>query len=512
MIHQRKNIVPGALALPIILAIVASSCGKLSNKSEVMSTRGSFNLAQFNDLPSLPGGASVTSFESMLTPSGGMIKGKANRDTQIATADKTCSIKKDASIALVAQVTTNRGEKMLIAQPLRASDCTEAPANATAEGYVLASDVNVTNQPFGKSPGTERLPGTNPNGEGLPGDPSNPNGEGLPGDPSNPNGEGLPPGTGFCQEVIQIERDRQGADECTSECGIPGESFRTGGGDLALQVTIKGSADQLQVKIDEDSWFFNDDWGSGDRTMGTKTVAVDPNATKLTVEYLNIIDNPNDWRSTGVKFHITASKGGQPLEGSCDFKVRLMSPIVLDLSHNQQFSTLEHWETSVHFDLDGNGTAERTGWLAPQTGLLAIDLNGNGVIDNGRELFGDATLTANGSLATNGYIALNQYADGKSFIDEKNPNFSKLRVWIDANSNGHTEKGELVTLAELGINRISTSYTEVEKSKQQRVLFGNTTKYQGKFWGPSYCGAAGCNSYDVYFATSSLSLSQAGHK
>lgn len=512
MTYKRKEILPGALSLPLILALVATSCGKLSNKSEVMSTRGSFALSQFNDLPSLAGGAAVTNFESLLTHSGGMIHGKAKKDTQIATADKTCSVKKGASIAVVAQVTTSKGDKMLIAQPLRASDCAETPANATAEGYVLADDVNVTNQPFGKSPGRESLPGTNPNGEGLPSDPNNPNGEGLPSDPNNPNGEGLPPGTGFCQEVIQIERDRHGSDECTSECGIPGESFRAGGGDLALQVTIKGSADQLQVKIDEDSWFFRDNWDSGSRTMGTKTVAVDPSATKLTVEYMNIIDNPNDWRSTGVKFHITASKGGQPLEGSCDFKVRLMSPIVLDLSHDQKFATLEHWETDVHFDLDGNGTAERTGWLAPQTGLLAIDLNGNGIIDNGRELFGDATLNANGSIASNGYVALSQYAAGESFIDEKNPNFSKLRVWIDANSNGRTEKGELVTLAELGINRISTSYTEVDKSKQQKVLFGNTTKYQSKFWGPSFCGAAGCNSYDVYFATSSLSLSQTDHK
>jgi hypothetical protein len=46
----------------------------------------------------------------------------------------------------------------------------------------------------------------------------------------------------------------------------------------------------------------------------------------------------------------------------------------------------------AYFDHDGNGFAERTGWVSGDDGLLVRDINGDGMINNGRELFGDRTL------------------------------------------------------------------------------------------------------------------------
>ena len=43
---------------------------------------------------------------------------------------------------------------------------------------------------------------------------------------------------------------------------------------------------------------------------------------------------------------------------------------------------------NVAFDLDGDQFAEWTGWVAPDDGLLACDLNGNGRIDDVSELSG----------------------------------------------------------------------------------------------------------------------------
>ena len=73
---------------------------------------------------------------------------------------------------------------------------------------------------------------------------------------------------------------------------------------------------------------------------------------------------------------------------------RQVSPIILDLDGNG-IQTVG-LEAGVHFDHDGNGFAQRTGWLGQGDGLLVWDINGNGHIDNGRELFGDNTLLANG--------------------------------------------------------------------------------------------------------------------
>ncbi len=494
------------------LLALSVACGQLSNEGQVLSLRSPFSQSQFYELPLTPSKASVAHFDSLLSRSGALKRGIALRDTtlRVGDSDKTCTIKKGEAVALVAAVQTERGEKLLVAQPLSASQCAEDLNLALAEGYLNAQDIKLTNDTFSKSPGGEWIPGTDPNGEGIPGsDPRNPNGEGLPGDPRNPNGEDLPPG-GFCKDVVQIERERNGTDSCDNECGIPGESFRAGGGDLALLVTIQGSADTLHIGIDEDSWFFKDSMDSGNqnRTMGVKTVAVDPAKTELLVEYRDIIDNPNSWKSTGVKFHITASRNGQTLEGSCDFKVRLMSPIVLDLSTSQKFTTVEPVNSTAHFDLNADGIAEKTGWVTSESAFLAMDLNGNGIIDNGQELFGDSTLLPGGKPARNGYEALAQYASGAPSIDARNPNFGKLVAWIDHNGNGKSEKGELKSLSDLGITRIGVTYSDVPKDLRQQQLFGNVIQYQAKFWGPAHCGTEGCNSYDVYFATSQLSYAR----
>ncbi|WP_252721026.1 hypothetical protein, partial [Acinetobacter baumannii] len=54
-------------------------------------------------------------------------------------------------------------------------------------------------------------------------------------------------------------------------------------------------------------------------------------------------------------------------------------------------STTELAGSSVYFDYDGNGFAERTGWVSAGDGILVADINGNGNIDNASELFGSPT-------------------------------------------------------------------------------------------------------------------------
>ncbi len=56
-------------------------------------------------------------------------------------------------------------------------------------------------------------------------------------------------------------------------------------------------------------------------------------------------------------------------------------------------------------DHNSNGFAEKSGWVGEDDGLLVLDRNGNGTIDNGKELFGDQTFLNNGSRAVNGFQA-----------------------------------------------------------------------------------------------------------
>jgi hypothetical protein len=134
-----------------------------------------------------------------------------------------------------------------------------------------------------------------------------------------------------------------------------------------------------------------------------------------------------------------------------------MTPIVLDLDGNGiQTTEAAH---GVQFDLAGNGVKQQFGWVGGKDGLLAIDLNGDGKINDGRELFGAGTVLANGQRAGNGYAALAEQDtnhDGK--ITAADANFSKLKVWVDANHDGKTDAGELKGLVELGVAEISLNF------------------------------------------------------
>jgi Ca2+-binding RTX toxin-like protein len=126
-------------------------------------------------------------------------------------------------------------------------------------------------------------------------------------------------------------------------------------------------------------------------------------------------------------------------------------PLVIDLDGNGvQFLSLS--ASSAYFDLDQNGFAEHVGWVSPGDALLAVDWNGDGVINDGGELFGSALVSGHAALAA---FDLN----GDSRIDSADAIFSELRLWTDTNGNGVTDLGELHTLPELGISQIGLTAT-----------------------------------------------------
>jgi len=126
---------------------------------------------------------------------------------------------------------------------------------------------------------------------------------------------------------------------------------------------------------------------------------------------------------------------------------RRYDPIVLDLDGNGQIDAVASTASSVYFDYNGDGIAERSGWIAAQDGLLALDANRNGAIDGLDELFGSATQDGFAELAQH-----DSNADGR--IDDQDADYTRLRVWQDANQDAIVQSGELKTLADIGITRI----------------------------------------------------------
>lgn len=105
-----------------------------------------------------------------------------------------------------------------------------------------------------------------------------------------------------------------------------------------------------------------------------------------------------------------------------------------------------------HFDLDADGIAEELPLLGGGSGYLALDLNGDGKISSGAELFG--------AQSGDGFADLARHdADGNQWIDENDAIFDRLRIWSPADEGN----GTLTTLRQrdvgaLYLGRLATSF------------------------------------------------------
>jgi hypothetical protein len=155
------------------------------------------------------------------------------------------------------------------------------------------------------------------------------------------------------------------------------------------------------------------------------------------------------------------------------------SPLILDLDGDGVETLGQNFY--IAFDHDKNGFAERTGWAGADDGLLVLDRNGNGRIDNGSELFGNNSGTGPGPA--NGFAALAEFdsnRDGR--IDASDSVFASLRVCKDANSNSLTDAGELLTLQQAGVGSLSLSYTTgtaMDAQGNSHLQLGSYTTTQG---------------------------------
>jgi hypothetical protein len=171
------------------------------------------------------------------------------------------------------------------------------------------------------------------------------------------------------------------------------------------------------------------------------------------------------------------------VEASCDCII-WGSPILVDVAGDG--FALTGLQAGVSFDLDSDGAPERLSWTAPgaDDAWLALDRDGDGVIDDGRELFGDFTPQPEppAGRGRNGFLALAEFdrpgAGGNSdgLVDARDAVFASLRLWRDANHDGVSQPSELHALASLGVARLHLDYKESKRVD----AYGNRFRYRAK--------------------------------
>lgn len=184
--------------------------------------------------------------------------------------------------------------------------------------------------------------------------------------------------------------------------------------------------------------------------------------------------------SNGTSIELNVSFPGQT--GFCG---GYWSPLMLFFSDERP-----HFTGASPFPLSSAG---QTYWVEPNAPgyFLAVDLDGNGKIDNKAELFGDQDTEGNG------FEALAPFDSNKDgVIDAKDSKFKKLVLWQDKNGDGVTQPGELETLAKKGVTKISLKHKRLQRSYGETAEARQVSDFWFKAKGKTQKGIV----EDIWFA------------
>lgn len=117
----------------------------------------------------------------------------------------------------------------------------------------------------------------------------------------------------------------------------------------------------------------------------------------------------------------------------------MCDPLVINLDSNVASVS----DQKIRFDIDADGEMDEISRLGEGSGFLALDRNGDGIINDGSELFG--------TKSGDGFKDLAKYdSDGNGWIDEADEIWSKLRIYTQ-DENG---KQSLYSLSQKGVGAV----------------------------------------------------------
>jgi len=206
-----------------------------------------------------------------------------------------------------------------------------------------------------------------------------------------------------------------------------------------LQILFGKTASANKVDLSSNNYAQN---GSGQETISILSYAennyfYENEETSFSTEGKVVT---SDGREISFNLDLSMSRSFEEYyESNYDLVSVMCDPLVINLDSDLAGVS----DQKFYFDLDADGQMDNISMLNSGSGFLALDKNGDGIINDGSELFG----TSSGD----GFKDLSKYdSDGNGFIDEADEIWDKLLIYTQ----GKNGEQELYKLSEKGVGAI----------------------------------------------------------
>ena len=206
---------------------------------------------------------------------------------------------------------------------------------------------------------------------------------------------------------------------------------------------LKGNISKIgsPIKFYRDSMFVNDSFAPARRGSPTSSPSGKP--------------SQHAWDNV-KEFVMTRGTNCPGVKDYVNIYLNSVSPIAINLDGNG-IKTTSVVGTKTMFDIFGSGEKSFIGWITPGSGFLIYDQHDNGTVNSINDMFG-------GMSRGEGFLKLAKLdANNDGFIDKSDPDFHKLKIWIDKNEDGIVSSDEIFTLPELGIESLCVDYDIVDE-------------------------------------------------
>lgn len=129
-------------------------------------------------------------------------------------------------------------------------------------------------------------------------------------------------------------------------------------------------------------------------------------------------------------------------------------------------------EQIMDFDLDSDGRNDKISFVRSGSGFIVNDTNGNGRVDDGKELFGPQS--------GDGFEELSRCdEDRNGWIDEGDSAYDTLRVWLGRDAEGRDDLRSLsaMNVGAISLSRVATPFTLQNAAGEDRGYVRATGVY-----------------------------------